>query len=1063
MNITSPRPGATVDTAKTPEIAIAGAFRGGLAGLVRRVELYADDQSIGAAEITRRPNRDGSRTWSMTTSAPAGRHTLLACVRTWGDTTAVATVTFTVKAPPAAATVLSPDVVKPSAQVLKSISRVAGDSLTFTRAPGLETGDVVVAGISPTTPQGLLRRVTDVRRKGSATVVGTVPAALDEAFLQADINLTDVPLTPGEAAAAPTTPGAARLRKAIEIPALDKSFKLAADRTTSGANGSGTLSFDGEVHAKVYATLDVTVRISVEVKWGQLPKGKLQSMRWAVSDTVEVGASAKFSAAGELSYVKHDVIRPIQMGVIFLPGGIPVVPSIGLDAGLRAKIGGSLTWSANATANATAGFEYRDGRVFDIGTASATATIVSPLNGGAEASGSASVYIEPRIGAAVFGLAGPTIRPEAGLSGTFTAPCPGRITFGPYLTARVSADLSLFGKTLAKQQATVANVQSNTIDRPFFGCGPDGLAVSSDPLADATVGAPYSAQLEATGGTGPYTWAATGALPPGLTVVGDALSGTPTAAGTFDVPVRVTDAESRTATGTIRLTVREGVAFQITTARLNDGFVGIDYAMGMSATAGAEPYRWSATGLPGGLTMGEDGRITGKPTGEGTATVAVVVEDTEGRTASRTFPLKVNAELPPPVAIGDVDAPPAPFCGSLCTVSWGDPHLRTFDGVSYDFQRVGEFTAVKSTVDELEIQVRQRPWNGSRVVSVNSAVAVRTGGHRIGVYLTASGVRTLVDGTAVDLAAGTAQLSGGGTVSLDANARRVTVSGADGTYLAVDYDPGSALNLTAGAPESQRGSLRGLLGEVGDDPEVWRVTPETSLFDYEAGEDTSTFTDFAFPYADLPLNSVPGANRDAARAACAAAGITDQKLLDACALDVALSGDQQAAAAAIVAQSAGEIGDGAVLGASKAGSAWKDPAGATGVSELTHGHNGCTALDARNLCTAGTYARVPDAPWIWTRRLLTPGQNQATFTATVTVSAAQAAKPARLYAAGDDVVTAGLNGATVLTAGFTEAGSAAVQLRPGVNTLTFEVVNEGSSQDPIANPAALAWKLVAGQ
>jgi hypothetical protein len=291
--------------------------------------------------------------------------------------------------------------------------------------------------------------------------------------------------------------------------------------------------------------------------------------------------------------------------------------------------------------------------------------------------------------------------------------------------------------------------------------------------------------------------------------------------------------------------------------------------------------------------------------------------------------------------------------------------------------------------------------------------------------------------------------------------RRITVSAADGTYLAVDYDPGSALNLTIGVAETHRGLLQGLLGEVGSDPGAWRVTPQTSLFDYAAGEDTSTFTDLAFPYADLPLDSVPDANRTAAREACTAAGITDPVLLDACALDVALSGDRNAAAAAIVAQSAGDAGDGTVLGASAAGQPWRDPSGATGSSELTYGHNGCQALDANQLCTGGTYAKIPDAPWIWTRRLLTPGQNRATFTATITVSAAQAAKPARLHAAADDVVTASLNGADILTAGFMSPVSAAVELRPGANTLTFEVVNQGGSQDPMNNPAALAWKLVA--
>jgi hypothetical protein len=55
------------------------------------------------------------------------------------------------------------------------------------------------------------------------------------------------------------------------------------------------------------------------------------------------------------------------------------------------------------------------------------------------------------------------------------------------------------------------------------------LGLVTDNLPDATIGTPYSEQLQGSGGTGPYTFTALSALPPGLTLASDGtISGTPT-------------------------------------------------------------------------------------------------------------------------------------------------------------------------------------------------------------------------------------------------------------------------------------------------------------------------------------------------------------------------------------------------------------------------------------------------------------------------------------------------------------------------------------------------------
>jgi hypothetical protein len=73
---------------------------------------------------------------------------------------------------------------------------------------------------------------------------------------------------------------------------------------------------------------------------------------------------------------------------------------------------------------------------------------------------------------------------------------------------------------------------------------PSALALGPPTLPPATVGVAYSAQLSASGGVPPYTYAVTsGSLPAGLTLDPNSgiLSGTPTTFGTSTFVVTATD------------------------------------------------------------------------------------------------------------------------------------------------------------------------------------------------------------------------------------------------------------------------------------------------------------------------------------------------------------------------------------------------------------------------------------------------------------------------------------------------------------------------------------------
>lgn len=76
------------------------------------------------------------------------------------------------------------------------------------------------------------------------------------------------------------------------------------------------------------------------------------------------------------------------------------------------------------------------------------------------------------------------------------------------------------------------------------------LVITNASLPAANLGVAYSATLAATGGQSPYTFAVTtGSLPTGLTLnsATGAISGTPTAAGTFNFTITVTDSATNVA------------------------------------------------------------------------------------------------------------------------------------------------------------------------------------------------------------------------------------------------------------------------------------------------------------------------------------------------------------------------------------------------------------------------------------------------------------------------------------------------------------------------------------
>ncbi|ONI76107.1 peptidase M4 family protein [Actinosynnema sp. ALI-1.44] len=170
-----------------------------------------------------------------------------------------------------------------------------------------------------------------------------------------------------------------------------------------------------------------------------------------------------------------------------------------------------------------------------------------------------------------------------------------------------------------------------------------GPTVTNPGSQSTVVNTAVNLQLSATGGTAPLHWTATG-LPEGLSISdGGVISGTPTAEGSSSVTATATDSSSPAKSGsaTFSWTVRpqSGTGPEVANPGAQTTEVNTAVNLQLSATGGTAPLHWTATGLPEGLSISDDGLISGTPTAEGSSSVTVTATDSSSpaKSGSATF------------------------------------------------------------------------------------------------------------------------------------------------------------------------------------------------------------------------------------------------------------------------------------------------------------------------------------------------------------------------------------------------------------------------------------------
>ena len=356
----------------------------------------------------------------------------------------------------------------------------------------------------------------------------------------------------------------------------------------------------------------------------------------AGSAIVTVKVTDAGSPAQNVSQVETIVIAPATLVLTStLPNG---TVGIAYSANITAS-GGTTPYACSITGALPAGLSLTGCTVSGTPTTAGGVTVLVKVTDAGSPAQNASANQPITIAPAALSLTNTLPNGTVGVPYSALIGATGGVT--PYscsITGALPAGLSLTGCTVSGTPTTQGSSPitvkvtdsgsptQNASANETIVIAPAALTITST-LPGGTVGVPYSSTITASDGTPPYSCSITGTLPAGLTLTGCTVGGTPTAAGSSPVTVKVTDSGSPAQNVSSNQTIVIVPATLVLTGTLPNGTVGMPYSATITASGGTTPYSCSITGaLPAGLALAGC-TVSGTPTTAGSSPITVKVTD----------------------------------------------------------------------------------------------------------------------------------------------------------------------------------------------------------------------------------------------------------------------------------------------------------------------------------------------------------------------------------------------------------------------------------------------------
>lgn len=228
----------------------------------------------------------------------------------------------------------------PSKSDLRSAKLALKFKGTTTYLQNLKQNDIMVAGVSKQTPEGMLRKVVEIFRAANGVTVLTAPAALSDAIAQGSYDVT-ANLTPNKVASFSAM--RAGVTAAPQATAATPCFNLVnvslySDNSGNSVVANGRLCLSATVHFSGFLSLS----------------GAGASYSASASDSAHLHLTAK----GNVTVNKSINLLQLDLTPIsFAIGPVPVVivPQITFSIGVNGKISATVSTGATQSASFNAG------------------------------------------------------------------------------------------------------------------------------------------------------------------------------------------------------------------------------------------------------------------------------------------------------------------------------------------------------------------------------------------------------------------------------------------------------------------------------------------------------------------------------------------------------------------------------------------------------------------------------------------------------------------------------------------------------------------------------------